>query len=417
MLLVLFLFVSFLLLMLLGMPIAFAVGFSSLISIICEGSISLMLIPQKMFNIIDSFVLLAIPLFILTGELLSISGVTNRITRFSTALVGRFRGGLGMAATVSCMIFAGISGSAVADTSAIGSMMIPSMLKRAYKPGLVSAIVASGGCIGPIIPPSILMVVYASISSGVSVGALFKAGIIPGIFLGIGFMIITYFFALRDNYGKEKWQGLKCFFIIFKEALLTLFAPLIIIGGIISGVFTATEAGAIAAGYSFFLGSVIYKTLDIKKIEIACLRTAKLTSVVVMIIASCGLFSWVLSFKEIPKLVAKTILICNISPNLFMLYSIFILLIAGCFIEVLAAALIFVPVLAPIGAQLGFNDVHFSLTMILALVIGNVTPPVGVLLYVSTSLAKTTLSETLKYIFPYIFIMLIVLFVYAYMPR
>lgn len=409
------LFISFVLLLVIGAPIFFAMGISSLVGLLTQDQLSLMIIPQRMFAMIDSFSLLAIPFFVLAGQFMETGGISLRLVRFAAGLVGHFRAGLCHVAVISAMIFAGVSGSATADTAAIGSIVIPPMLKNGYKRGFVASLLASAGAIGPIIPPSLIMIVYGSMT-GVSIAAMFLGGFVPGIIIGLGLMMVCYFWTSQTGGTREPWVPWREKWHRFVDASWALISPVIILGGIIGGVFTPTEAGVVATVYALLVGLFVYR--EIKPVEIpAMLVKAALTSTTVMsIIAAAGIFGWLLASERMPFLVANWMNGVTDSPVVKMLLIQLFLLILGMFVEGLAAAIILIPVLHPLALQMGMDPVHFAVVTCINIIVGGVTPPVGVLLFVSSSIAKTTLADVSRYMLPFLAVLIAVVFLTAYLP-
>jgi C4-dicarboxylate transporter DctM subunit len=410
------LFLSFLVLLLLETPIAFAMGVSSLIALLFHPNLPLTLMISRMFVGVDSFPLMAIPFYILAGELMEKGGISERLVRFSTSLVGHLRGGLAMVAVLASMIFAGISGSAAADASAIGSIMVPAMIKKGYRRDFVVSIQASAAAIGPIIPPSILMIIYGSIS-GVSIGAMFMGGFIPGILIGLALMVGIHLFAKSQGYAGETRATLFQVGRSFRDAVTALVLPLIIIGGILSGIFTATEAGVVAAVYAFLVSFLIYRELRLSMLR-QILVSSALTSAMVMLIVSCSsIFGWLLAREGFPEMAVSALLSISDNPSVVLFLVLIFLLLLGCFIEIVAATIILVPVLAPIAAQFGFDPIHYAVIIVIALVVGGVTPPVGILLYITSGLAKVKLSEVTRTVWPFVAIMVGILLLAAYIPN
>ena len=403
------LLVSFLALILLQVPVAFAMGLSALITmLITDVSFPLELIPQRMFVMIDSTSLLAIPFFILAGELMEQGGLSARMIRFAQALVGHWTGGLAQVAVVSNTIFSALTGSSAAAASAIGSIMIPAMRRRDYPAGFAAALSASAAAIGPIIPPSIIMIVYGSIT-GVSVGALFMAGIMPGLIIAAGLMILNYLYARKYGWGGEGKATAGEIANSMFGAGWALFAPVIILGGIILGVFTPTEAGAVAVVYSVVISHFIYHELTWRKLYSILLKASYSTGVVVFIMASAGIFGWLLAVEQVPQTIADFILGVTDSKVIAILMVIGIILVIGCLVEVTAAVVLIVPVFYPLGQALGFHDVHFAIILCVALVYGNVTPPVGLLLYLTSAISGCRIGEIMRYQWSFLFVLTIAL--------
>lgn len=399
-------------LLLLRTPIAFALGGSALIFIYISGGELLkpIIVFQQMGSGVESFPLLAIPFFIFAGQLMNASGLTRRLIDFANLLVSRFRGGLAQVNIVSSMLFAGISGSAVADTSAIGSIIIPSMEEEGYDSGFSGAVTASSSVVGPIIPPSIIMIIYATTISDVSVGALFAAGIIPGALLGLGLMVAVYLtgdsqLGSTDETNYELREALD----ITKDALLALMMPLIILGGILGGVFTATEAGAVASLYGFVIGAIVYRSISLSELYEATYQTAVVSGMVLFIIGTAKPVSWILALEQIPSQTA-TFLTGTVGNVLLILLVInIILLILGMFIETAANILLWAPVFAPLAVEIGIDPLHFAVIMLLNLAIGMITPPLGVTLFVAASIADSSLEDISKSVVPFILVELLVL--------
>ena len=408
------LLLSFLALIVLQIPVAFAMGLSALITLlVTDVSFPLELIPQRMFVMIDSTSLLAIPFFILAGELMEQGGLSARMIRFAQALVGHWTGGLAQVAVVSNTIFSALTGSSAAAASAIGSIMIPAMKQRKYHAGFAAALCASAAAIGPIIPPSIIMIVYGSIT-GVSVSALFLAGIMPGLIIAFGLMFLNYVYARRYGWGGESKASASEVRDSLFGAVWALFAPVIILGGIILGVFTPTEAGAVAVVYSVVISHFVYHELTLKKLYGILLKASYSTGVVVFIMASAGIFGWLLAVEQVPQTIAEFILGVTHSPGIAILLVIGIILVIGCLVEVTAAVVLVVPVFYPLGQALGFNDIHFAVILCVALVYGNVTPPVGILLYLTSAISGCRIGEIMRYQWSFLIVLTIALLIVAY---
>lgn len=399
------------------MPIAFSLGISAFISLLSWGHIPLKIVVQRMFTGVDSFPLMAIPFFMLAGELMATGGILRGLFRFSDALVGHIRGGLGHVNVVASMFFAGITGSAVADTAALGPMEIGMMTEAGYDVDYSAAITAASATLGPIIPPSIPMVIYAVAAGNVSVAGLFLSGAIPGVLIGVGMMIFNYIISLKRNYPRRQTPiGLREFLRIFVRAISVLMMPIIIMGGILSGVFTPTEASAIAVGYAFLLGFFVIRELDFKGLVQALLRAGITTGVVLFVVATANIFSWVLATQQVPQLVASLLLSISDKPLVFLLLVNIFLLIVGCFMDTTAALIILVPIFAPIASQFGIHPLHFGLVFSLNLIIGLATPPVGLCLFVVCGISKISLERVSKEIWPFILIEVGVLFLITYVP-
>lgn len=409
-------FVLLTILMFVGMPVAMAMGASALVAVMLKGDVSPLVLAQRMFVGVDSLPLLAIPYFIVAGELMERGGISLRLIRFAACLVGHIKGGLGMVSVLATMIFSGISGSSAADTSAIGSIMMPAMIKRGYKRGFVVTLQASAGTVGPLIPPSILMIIYGSMTN-LSIGQLFLAGVIPGVLVGIALMVLTYIYAVREGWEGEEKHSFGDTAKTFWNALPALALPFLIIGGILGGIYTATEAGVTAIVYALLCGFFVYRDLKISDLPQILARSAMTSMGLMFIVACAGMFGWVLAREEFPRLTVGFLTTLTTDPNVIMLLIILFLLIVGCFVETLAAMIILVPMLFTTGAAYGFDPIHFALVVITLLMIGTITPPVGILLYLTCAMTKTPIGEAMKYILPFTAALLVVVLMIAYVPE
>ena len=402
--------------LLIGVPIAFCLGLCSLVVVLIKGEYSIVLIAQKIFNGMDMFSLMAIPLFILSGDLMNLGGVTDRLIKFSNVLVGHIRGGLGHTLVVAEMFLSGITGSAVADASALGTVLIPSMVKEGYDADFATAVVATSATLGPIIPPSITMVVYG-VTMGVSIGGLFLAGLIPGVVMGGGMMAMIYYYARKRNYPRnEKRATLREIAKGSRDAIAALLLPVIILGGIMSGVFTATEAAAIAVFFAFLFGFFIFKTLQMKDIPKILINCAITSSIIMFIIGTANIALWFLATQQVPEKVATFFLSISHNPYVLMLIVNILLLITGCFMETGAAIILFAPILAPILTNVGFHPLHVGFVFVVNLVVGMITPPVGICLFVGCTIARISIERLSKAIWPFIVLLIAVLFIISYVP-
>ncbi len=408
------LFVSFLLLMTMGIPIGFAMAISSLIALFTHAT-PLFVVVQRMITSVDSFSLMAIPFFMVAGELMDSGGISRRLVRFANACVGSVTGGLGMTCVLSSAIFAGISGSASVDTAAIGTIMMPSMIKNGYPKGYAASLQACAGALGPIIPPSLIMIIYGTIT-GLSIGELFMAGAIPGACIAVGLMIVNYFMAKKEGIKPEGKFRMKELAASFIDSIWALIAPFIVIGGILGGVFTATEAGVILAVYSFVVGLFVYKEYKIRDLPRILRKAATTTSMIMIIVAGASVFGWILASQQFPELAAAFLLSLSDNPHVIMFLIVVFLFIVGCFVETIAAAVILIPILSTVGMQFGYDPIHFATVIAICLVLGGITPPVGVLLFITQAIAKITMKEVLKYLLPFALVPWIVVLVLAYVP-
>ncbi len=404
------------LLIILGLPLFLSIGCSSLLTIlIFYRTLPLEMIPQYIVGGTDSFALLAIPFFFLAGEIMNSAGMTERIVRFSEGLVGGIRGGLAHVNVVTNMIYAGISGSAVADAAAIGSFMIPSMIRSGYPAGFSAAINAAAATIGPIIPPSIPMILYGVIAN-VSVGQLFLSGVFPGLIMGIYLMAVAFFISARRGYPKGKFLPFAEILRLATRVFLALLSPIIIVGGILLGVFTATEAGAVAVLYSILVGFFFYRELTVKNLWEIFKKSVVSTGSILIIVGVSYLFGWIIAQSNIANKVGELILSISKNPNIVLLEIMIFFLIVGMLMDPLAALIIFVPILLPIVNSIGIHPVHFGLITVLNLMIGLLTPPIGYLLYVTASISGEKVERIIQESLPFISALLIVLLICIFWP-
>ncbi|MBB6448082.1 tripartite ATP-independent transporter DctM subunit [Geomicrobium halophilum] len=406
--------IGFLVLIMLGVPIAFSLGISSLLYLLFSDT-PLTIIPQAMFSGMDSFVLLAIPAFILAGNLMNAGGITDRIITFAKACVGHIRGGLGMTNVASSLGFAGISGTALSDTASLGSVLIPAMKKEGYGPGFSAAVTSISSTVGPMLPPSLPMIIIGTLA-GISIGDLFIAGAIPGLLLAAGFLIVTYVISVKRKYPKEERQPLPFVGKSFLGAFWALLMVVIILWGILGGYFTPTEAAVIAVVYAFIIGGLVYRELKPKDIPTIIGNTLTLTASIILLVGLANLFGWILVNEDIPVMLANGILSITENSFLIILLMLGLLLIVGMFIETIAALVILFPVLLPVAEGIGMDPIHFGVVMVLTLMIGLSTPPVGVCLFVASGIAKVPIGRTMKELIPYFAVALIVLLIVSYVP-
>ncbi|MGG0716250.1 TRAP transporter large permease [Robertmurraya massiliosenegalensis] len=399
----------------LGIPIAISLGLASVVAVWIDGGSSLLILAQRSFTSIDSFPLMAVPFFILVGTLMESGGISKRLINFANTLTGHFPGGLGIVVVVTSMFFAAIAGSGAATVAAVGSILIPAMVKKGYDRKFAGATQAISGELGVIIPPSVPLILYG-VATGTSISALFMAGIIPGILIGSSLIFLVYYIAKKRGYkgvekatSAEKWKA-------FKDAFLALLMPFIILGGIYGGVFTPTEAAGIAVAYAFIIGFFIYKEIKVKEIIPILTKSVITTSVVMFIIANIGLFSWILSREQIPQHVSAFFTSISESPVVFLLLINVLLLLVGMFMETGAAIIILAPLLTPVAMSFGVDPVQFGMIMVVNLAIGMCTPPVGVNLFISCQIAKIKLEEITKALIPFYIVMLICLLLITYIP-
>lgn len=409
------LFLTFFVLLLINMPIAFALGIASAVTLFFDDTLPLNSIVTRAFVGVDSFTLLAIPFFIIAGELMNACGITERIVAFARSLVGHIRGGLAHVSIVSSMFFSGISGSATADASALGSMMIPAMKKNGYDADYAVAVNASSSAMGPIIPPSIMMVIYGSIAN-VSIAQLFLGGFVPGLMVAIGLMLMAYYIARKRGYPAPPRSELPPVFQSLRGALWALAMPVIILGGIFSGIFTATEAGVIAVAYATLVGTFVYKTLTLKLVGELLVNAAVTTAAAMFLIAMATSFAWLLAWAGFGVAVLEVLGGISSNPTIALLMILGFILILGLFIEGIPILIIFTPVLLPVILGLGIDPVYFGVVLVMAVVIGSVTPPVGILTYICCSIAGITISQAFRGLVPFCAVLICVLLAVALFP-
>ena len=409
------LFVSFIVLIFLGVPVAFSLGLSSLLYLLVA-DIPLTIIPQRMFGGLNSFVLLCIPGFVLAGNLMNASGITDRIIDFANNFLGHIRGGLGLANVGSSMGFAGISGTALADTASIGSVLIPAMKREGYGAGFSVAVTASSSTVGPIIPPSLPLIIVGTLAS-LSIGDLFLAGAIPGILLGLGLMIPTYLISVKRNYPKGERKSLGEIGKSFINAFWALLMTIIILWGILGGFFTPTEASIVAVLYAFVIGIFVYRQLPIKEIPKIMLDSMTTTASIMLLVGFANLFGWIMVREQIPQLVADSILGISTNAIVVILLINLLLLFVGTFMETIAAIVILFPVLLPVATSIGMDPIQFGVMMVLNLVIGLCTPPVGVCLFVASQIGKVSMGKATRELLPFLGVSLVVLMLVAFVPE
>jgi len=400
---------------LLGMPVAFALGIASVGAVRLGSDLPLLLAAQRLFTGTDSFALMAVPFFMLAGELMEAGGISRRLFDFAHALVGFVAGGLAMVSVAAAMFFAGISGSAAADTAAVGTLSIPAMVRKGYPGGFAAAVQAAGGTVGVIIPPSIPMILFGVVG-GVSIGKLFLGGVIPGLLIGGALMAVSYRVCRRSGLAREPFRGFRELFRAFRAAAWALAMPLIILGGILGGVFTPTEAAVVAALYALAAGFGVYRELRIRALPRLFARAAVSTGTVMLLIATAGIFGWLVTSERIPQQVAQAAAGLTRSPAVFSALVLAFLLLVGTFMETSASLIILTPVLLPVAGGFGIDPVHFGVVMVAALAVGMLTPPLGICLFIASNIARIELSEILRYLGPFLIVMIGCLLLLAFVP-
>ncbi|HEX9625616.1 MAG TPA: TRAP transporter large permease subunit [Acidiferrobacterales bacterium] len=403
------------LLLLTGTPISIALGMAVLVFLFTVADIPIEIVSQRLFTGLDNFAVMAVPFFILSGAFLTEGGVAARIIRFAVALVGWMRGGLAMAAVLSCTFFAAVSGSSPATVVAIGSIMLPAMVKHGYTKKFSVGVLATSGSIGILIPPSIVMIIYA-VSTSESVGKLFAAGVVPGILMSGALMLTTYLVARRRGFptlprasAREVWES-------FRDSIWGLMLIVIVLGGIYGGVFTPTEAAAVSAVYAFVVAVFIYRDLPFKDTPRVLRVAANMSAMLLYIITNAILFSYLLTFENIPQQMAQWIIDQGLTPWMFLLFVNVLLFFAGDFMEPTSVILILAPLFLPVAVQLGIDPIHLGIIMVVNMELGMITPPVGLNLYVASGLARMGLTDVTKAAAPWILVVTVVLMIVTYVP-
>lgn len=415
----LILIVTFAILLFLNVPIAFSIGISTLLTMLLTIDLApaIQTLAQRLAGGINSFALLAIPFFILSGLIMGRGGIAHRLIEASKALIGTLPGGLAFVNVVSCMLFGAISGSAAAATSAIGGFMIPEMKKEGYDNDFSAAITATAATTGLLIPPSNILIVYAIASGGISIAALFMAGYLPGILLGLGLICVCAVFAGRWNLpGAAERIPLKDAVIKVLDAIPSLFLIILVIGGILAGIFTPTEAGVIAVLYSLILAVGFYREVKLKELPDILLKAVETTAIVMLLIGTSTAMAWILAYENIPQTISTALLAMSDNPVVILLVINLVLLIVGAFMDMTPAVLIFTPIFLPVAVELGMSPLHFGIMLVLNLSIGLCTPPVGSVLFLSCAVAKTTIANIIRPMIPMYLAMFVVLLLVTYVP-
>ena len=411
------LFGSFVLFLLLSVPVGIALGIATLVTIVYSGSVPIEFMVQGLTTSVDNFPVMAVPFFILAGEIMGKGGISERLFRVANSMVGNITGGFAIATIVTCMFFAAISGSAPATVAAVGGIMIPAMVRQGYDRTFSAAVVAAAGSLGVIIPPSIPMVIYGT-SASASIGDLFIAGIIPGLLIGAALSLYAYYYAKKKGYkGSGEKFSLKSVLKSIWDAKWALAIPIIILGGIYGGFFTPTEAAAIAVVVGLVAGLFIYKGLKWRDLSQVFIDSALTTATVLIIVGTATAFGRLLTVEQIPNAIAEWILSISESPIIVMVLIVVLLLIVGCFMDTLAAIIILTPILLPIITNLGYDPIHFGIIMVVGLAVGFITPPVGVNLFVAQGISGVSFEALVKKIIPFIIVVTITLLIITFVPQ
>lgn len=397
-----------------GVPVAVTLALASISYLLFQG-IPIVVMPQKMYAGIDSFVLLCIPGFILAGNLMNSGGITERIIRFANAMVGWMRGGLGLTNVAGSMLFGGISGTAVADAASLGGVLIPGMKKAGYPGDFSAAVTAASSTVGPMIPPSVPMIIVGALS-GISVGKMFLAGAVPGVLMGLAMMVTTYIISVKRNFPRQPWQGLPELFKSFLGAFWAIFMTVLIVGGLMTGIATPTETAVVACVYALIVGRFVYGELPLAKVPGIVVDSAIASAAILALVGFANVFGWILVSERIPQMLAATVLSITDNKYVVILLINILLLIVGMFMETIAALIIlFVPLLT-LAQSVGVDPLHFATFAVLNLMIGLTTPPVGVCLFICANIARLPLAPVVRAIMPFILTNILVLLMVSYFP-
>ncbi|MGM8364416.1 TRAP transporter large permease [Virgibacillus sp. W0181] len=411
------LFGSFIVLMLLSVPIAFALAISSIFTLLVTEKMPIEFIAQGMFSTVDSYALMAVPLFVFAGILMEYGGLSRRLIDFAKSFVGHYTGGLAGVTIVACTIFAALSGSGPATVAAIGGIMVPAMVKEKYEAGFSAGVVASAGTLGIIIPPSIPLIIYG-ITTNTSIGDLFIAGVIPGLLIAILLWGLSYYISKKKGFvgsgekatGKERWK-------YFNEAKWTLLMPIIVLGGIYGGIFTPTEAAGVAVGYSALLGIFVYREIKWSKVPEIFTQTTLISGIILIIVATAATYGRILTVEQVPTTVANFLISLPVDSWVIIALIVLLLIFIGMFMETLAGILLLAPILLPVVMELGMHPVHFGIIMILAAEIGFLTPPVGDNLNVASAISGLSLEQVAKATLPFTIALITLLFIFTFLPE
>lgn len=411
----LIMFSTLLILIILRVPVSFALAFAVIPILFFTPAVTPIMLLQRMMIQYGSFILLAIPFFILAANIMNSAGITNQLMRLAQSIVGFLPGGLGHINVLVSMIFAGISGSSNADAAGIGSVIIPAMIKEGYDTNFTVAVTACSAVMGVIIPPSIIMVVWGGVMN-VSVAGLFMAGIIPGILIGLLQMVVVYIYAIKRNYPREARFSIKEVFLALKDSFLAILSPVIIIGGIVGGLVTPTEASLIAVLYSMLVGMLIFRTVSVKTFLQLVSDTARLASIVLFAVGTASIYAWVLSYYKIPNFLVKVVGALTTSPTMMLILVVVVFLIVGMFIDAVPAIIIFAPLLRPLAESVGIHPLHFAVVGCVALAYGLITPPYGLCLLITSEIAGINCMTPMKEVAVFLATMLFVLLLMIFIP-
>ena len=409
------LFLCFFVLLLLGIPIVIALGIASLASIYFGSHIPFLILPQKIFNGMNNFSFMAIPLFLLAGNIMAEAKISDKLVGLAAVLVGRYPGGLAHMATGASAFFGAISGSAPATTAAIGSVLIPPMVKRGYSPSYSAAVIAASGALGLIIPPSLTMVIFG-VMAGASIGKLFLCGVVPGILIGFAVILLNYVIARRRGFVRENAISAREAWTVVKDSLIALLMPLIILGGIYSGAFTATESAAVACLYGLVVGFAVYRTLTLRSLFDILITTAENAALVMFLMGTANLFGFIITAEQVPQNFASFVLGITDNQYVVMLLVLAMLLVVGTFLDNVAALVLLVPTLMGIVTALNIDPIYFGVFTIIALSVGQFTPPVGLNLFIAANIAKQPVEPVAVQALPYIFVYVLMLLLFVAFP-
>jgi len=409
--------VLFVVMLILHVPIAVSIALATLFAVWVEGSSATVMVANKMANGVNSFALLAIPFFILSGLLMGRGGMARRLIDFASTLVGYLPGGLAYVNTLTCMLFGSISGSATAAVSSVGGFMIPEMNRKGYNREFNVAVTTTAATTGLMIPPSNVMIVYSVAAGSVSIAAMFMAGFLPGIVTGLSIMLVCGWFAKKEQYPREARSSIREVLVAFRRAFLSLFLVVIVIGGILQGVFTATEAAAIAVVYAFLLTVVVYREVNIRMVPDLLLQTGITSAVVLLLIGASSAMSWIMTMANIPQSVSAALVALSDNPIVILLTINILLIAVGTFMDITPSILIFTPIFLPVVKELGMHEIHFGMMLIVNLCIGLCTPPVGTCLFIGCGVGETTIRQVTRTMLPFFGAMLVALLLIAYLPQ